>query len=395
MKKIKKIFKQSWILIKYGYYKIYCLIHKKKRMEYDNCWLISEHGNDAQDNGYFFFKYLRDNHSNIDARYIITKESSDFNKINSLGKYIIFGSKEHFIAYISSLLLISSHIEGCSPDAGLFYRLQRYGLLKHKGKNVFLQHGVIKDYLPFLNPKATKLSMFVTSAKDEYEYIINKNGYTSDVVKCTGLARFDYLNTKKTNQILVMPTFRIYMLDINENDFIKSDYYNSYNSLINNKDIIKLLEENDLKLVFYQHYQFQKYNHLFKSNSPRIKIATFDSDNVHDLLNDSLLLITDYSSVYFDFAYMGKPVIYYQFDNDIYRKNHYIEGYFSYEKNGFGPVVDKEKDLVKSIRNVIDKDFKLDKKTLDKINDFFSIRDNNNCKRIYSEIEKIIKKGNK
>ena len=395
MKKIKKIFKQSWILIKYVYYKIYSLVHKKKRMEYSSCWLISEHGNDAQDNGYFFFKFLRNKHSNIDARYIITKESPDFNKIKSLGKYIIFGSKEHYIAYVSSLLLISSHIEGCSPDAGLFYRLQRYGLLRHIGKNIFLQHGIIKDYLPFLNPKSTKLSMFVTSTVDEYKYIVSKNGFTSDIVKCTGLARFDYLHPRKTNQILVMPTFRKYLLNISEKEFLKSDYFNRFNSLLNNRDVVKLLEKNNLTLVFYQHYQFQKYNYLFKTNSSRIRIATFDSDNVQDLLTDSLLLITDYSSVFFDFAYMGKLMIYYQFDCDIYRDNHYTEGYFSYEKNGFGPIVSEENDLVKLIKNIISSNFKLDKEIFDRINKFFSNRDKNNCKRIYDEIEKVIKKGNK
>ena len=42
-------------------------------------------------------------------------------------------------------------------------------------------------------------------------------------------------------------------------------------------------------------------------------------------------MITDYSSVFFDFSYMRKPVIFYQFDEKKFRKAQYAEGYFSYK----------------------------------------------------------------
>ena len=34
-------------------------------------------------------------------------------------------------------------------------------------------------------------------------------------------------------------------------------------------------------------------------------------ESYQELLNNSSLMVTDYSSVYFDFAYLKKPVIYY------------------------------------------------------------------------------------
>ena len=45
----------------------------------------------------------------------------------------------------------------------------------------------------------------------------------------------------------------------------------------------------------------------------------------------------DYSSIAFDFAYMKKPLIYYQFDQDKYYTNHFAKGYFDCERDGFGP----------------------------------------------------------
>ena len=113
--------------------------------------------------------------------------------------------------------------------------------------------------------------------------------------------------------------------------------------------------------------------------------------DVQELLINSCLLITDYSSVSFDFAYMEKPVIYYQFDYEKFRKGHYEEGYFSYLNDGFGPVVDNIDDVIKEIELNIKNAFIIDKKNQMKINDFFTIRDNHNCERIYNEIIKIDK----
>ena len=71
------------------------------------------------------------------------------------------------------------------------------------------------------------------------------------------------------------------------------------------------------------------------------------------MIKKSALLITDFSSVFFDFGYMKKPIIYYQFDNELFRSNHYKEGYFSYERDGFGPVATKENDLISYIKKLI------------------------------------------
>ena len=396
--KIKKIFTQGWVLIKFIYYKMYCFIRKSEKLKYANCWLISERGTDAQDNGYFFFKYVRENHPDIDIRYIITKDSPDFNKIKSLGKYILYGSKDHYISYISSPIIISTHLSGCSPDVGLFFRLQRYGMLKLNGKLIFLQHGVTKDYLPFINPKDTNLSLIITAVKPEYNYFIKKNGFDKDVVKYTGFARFDNLKKVESNIILFMPTFRKYLLNINDNDFIKTEYYHKVNGVINNLKIIKILEQNNLMLVLCLHSQFQKYTHLFNTSSSRIKIVSNENYNVQDLLINSSVLITDYSSVFFDFAYMEKPVVYYQFDYNKYRQEHYSEGYFSYQNDGFGPVVNNLDELADSLKMIIENKFKLDNLMLSKIDSFFPIRDKNNCKRIYNEIAAIYKninRGNK
>ena len=99
------------------------------------------------------------------------------------------------------------------------------------------------------------------------------------------------------------------------------------------------------------------------------------------------ILITDYSSVAFDFAYMKKPIIYYQFDSDKYYNNHYPRGYFKYNKDGFGNVVYSQNNLTKKIEDVLM--YGLNKVYNDNIDRFFEKNDLSNSYRIYKEIKMI------
>ena len=65
---------------------------------------------------------------------------------------------------------------------------------------------------------------------------------------------------------------------------------------------------------------------FFKTDNPRIEIAALGTADVQDLLMESSFLVTDYSSVYFDFAYMGKPLLYLPFDEDKFYKTQYKKG---------------------------------------------------------------------
>ena len=389
MKKFKIRLYEILIILKYTYYKIYCYIFKRKVTIFSNCWIISERGNEARDNGYFLFKYIVEKHPEVDIRYVISETSPDFNKIKKYNKYILYGSREHYIAFLNAKILISTHLMGFSPDMRVFSKLQKWNFLNLKGKLVSLKHGITKDFLSVLNPNDTKLSLLIAGCKPEYDYMLEKNGFSKDVLKYTGFARFDNLKKVDSKRILFMPTFRKWMHYMNDSEFLNSDYYNNINGLLNDNRIISLLEEEDLELIFYPHYEFQRFLKLFNTNSKRIKLASINEYDVQELLINSNLLITDYSSVFFDFGYMEKPVIYFQFDYDMYRKSHYKEGYFSYVDNGFGPVTYNNKDVVNEIVLSSKNNFKIDKKYIERINYFFPLRDHNNCERIYKEIKKL------
>ena len=199
---------------------------------------------------------------------------------------------------------ISTHKEG-NPNQALFTVLHLY--LNLYNNRVFLQHGITKDNVPMFYYKNTKFKKFICGAKREFEYIKDVFGYPNENVVYTGFARFDNLHKGKIDkkQILIIPTWRRWFeLENDEDKFLNSEYYKRWYSVLNNTKLINYIEENNFKIKFYPHYQMKKYINSFKSLSPNIEIVIHS--NVQDLLIESALMVTDYSSVYMDFAYMKK-----------------------------------------------------------------------------------------
>lgn len=392
---LKKIFRLMGQAIDMLGVKFISLFYKNNA-KYKDIWLISERGTEAKDNGYWMYKYIRENHPEINVHYIIDKSyKNDYEKVKKFSNIIEFKSLEHKIAFILSNRVISTHIGYVEPWS---YKLYKMILDRtNKKKYIFLQHGVIyNDLSEYLNKSTTKIDKFITSTIGEYNSIANTKeyGYYDGEVVQTGLARFDNLhNNKPKNQILLMPTWRkditnpSYSKDkgIDDSIFLNSKYYSVYSSLLNSEKLKNILIENNIKLIFYPHYEIQQYVKYFNVNNDYIVIAKKEEYDVQQLLMDSNLLVTDYSSVFFDFAYMKKPIIHYCFD----KLNHYKTGYFDLEKDGFGKIISEEDELINQISQYIENKFSIEPNYEEKINDSFTVRDNKNCERIYDVIKNI------
>ena len=134
----------------------------------------------------------------------------------------------------------------------------------------------------------------------------------------------------------------------------------------------------------------QKFINDFNSiKKEYITIATWPEYDVQTLLKECDMLVTDYSSVAMDVAYLNKPVVYYQFDYEQFRKWHLEEGYFSYENDGFGPVRYNLKDAIDSVESYAKNNFKLEAKYQKRIDNFFDLRDKKNCERTYLKIKEL------
>lgn len=370
--------------------------HLSKSRKKREIWLVSDRPTAAGDNGEALFRYIVARRPNADVFFALSKRSSDSARLKTVGNVIDYGAWNYLVKFLLADKIISSHadIETTNP---FFRNLDHYqDLIRHDF--IFLQHGVIaNDLSTWLSKKHQNIKLFITSSEAECNSIINNlaYGYGAAEVKITGLARWDQLKNNPKNKLIIAPTFRANLLNrpmkkdgTRDYDptFKSSDYFKFYNNLIHDPKVNQALERRAMTGEFYVHPNFSQQIGDF-SSSKNIKVVNFPY-NYKKAVSEGNLLITDYSSLVYDFAYLGKPVIYAQFDKTKFYKSHsFSKGYFyDYKKDGFGPVADSYEATVSEATRYIKAGCKTEPNYKQRSDKFFKFRDNKNCQRIYTDI---------
>ncbi|MGN0393934.1 MAG: CDP-glycerol glycerophosphotransferase family protein, partial [Coprococcus sp.] len=363
-------------------------------------WLISDRPNIAGDNGEAFFMYLSSiKPKDIEYYFVITEDSKDYEKMSKYGNIIPFGSERLQLYTLLADKIISS--QGEDYILNPFDNLYDYLRDLPDYRFVFLQHGITKDDLSgWLNRYNKNISLFVTAAKAEYDSIINgEYSYDERQVKLTGFPRFDRLVAKKkpNKEIVFMPTWRKNLASAVDaatgkrtylKGFTDSDYYKFYQKLISDERLLDTLKKKGYTGKFVVHPSNGENAKDFVGND--VISICYDGINYQEEFVKNALLITDYSSVAFDFAYLRKPVIYTQGDREEFFAEHtYDEGYWDYKEDGFGPVCESYEATVDEIIKAVNNDCAIDEQYAKRINRFYDAFDNNNCQRVYEAIREL------
>lgn len=373
-------------VIAYILYILFGLFLRRK-----NIWIVYEKFCKlAQDNGYYFFKYCMDSLPKEESKniyYIIDKRSPDYENIKKYDKNVIqFMSIKHMLYILSMGICISS-----DSKSHLYAWRTKPSLIKRgigKKKELFLQHGVtaLKQVHQLFGKKGTSaMTYFVTTGRVEQEIAISELLYNEKTAPITGFARWDVLENKEDKNdrfILLMPTWRSWLEEVSDEEFVNSDYFKKYSSLLKSKRLDDILEKSNTRLVFYIHPKFAGYIDNFKEAvSNRISCIPMGQEPLNELMMKCSMLITDYSSVCWDVYYMDKPVLFYQFDYDMYKVAH--GSYINMETDLFGNRSTDEEALINDIEYFVNNDFEENEKDRENAPMYFEYRDNNNSKRIY------------
>ena len=371
---------------------IYRLTHKKP------LWILSDRTHLARDNAAALFEYLmaNDAKSKYDIRFLLEESSADFEKIKKTGRVIKFGSKEHRVLQAAASMIISSHADVWVTNP--YGKNLRYYRDLLDFRYAFIQHGIImNDLSRWLSKYNKNIRLFVTSTRPEKDSIINGNyGYDDSVVRLTGLARYDSRKDSSERLIVIAPTWRKNISGETgddshrayREDFVSSSYCKFYNGLINDERLLDAMRKKKYKGLFCVHPAFDAQAEDFRGNDT-ISVQ-YKGNDYADMINRGAALITDYSSLAFDFAFLNKPVIYAQFDADVfYDSQFYDAGYYSYVDDGFGPVCYDYASTVKNMIGLIENDCSQPAEYAERVAGTFEFTDRSSCKRIYSELEKL------
>ncbi|MBB2894475.1 CDP-glycerol glycerophosphotransferase family protein [Flexivirga oryzae] len=317
-------------------------------------WLIMDRLGSARDNGEYLYEYLRSERPDINAWFVLQKNSPEWDRLSKQGfRLIAYRSVEHQAALQHAAIVASSQldVEVIQPIPADFY----------PGSNrpwrfVYLQHGVLQhDLSHWFNGKS--IDLLTTASVDEDESIVaDGSSYrlTSDSVVLTGFPRHDdILRAARRHPyddrsvVLIAPTWRnsLFLPKPSfaarrrlRDPFLQTEYGRNWMGLLRHPALQRLVDEENARIVYLPHPNF-------RGNTPDVTypdhVTVIDSTpDLHDLMASARVTVTDYSSIFFDAALAGSRIVYFQFDRaEFLSGSHtYLPGYWDYDEHGFGPV---------------------------------------------------------
>lgn len=329
-----------------------------------NLLLFADRQEKAGDNAEIFYKYLINDirFKNYEKIYAISNKSPDYERLKKIGFKIVNYDDKNLMKslYKDCKVLISSHNDLNTDPNKLF---------------LFLGHGdwhgcdIAKWYLYGHN-----FTYYTTGQKMCFEML--SKVFKDNRYKFTGLARYDELERLQKiypvkKQILIHLSMRHDLKKLSENKFKESVYFKTLNSLLNNKLLLQIVNENKYEIAFCLHPVMEKFLKTFNIPS-YIKIIPLKDRDYNKLFCESSILITDYSSVTHDMGYLNKPTFYIQ-DTSVKVRDTLVY-------TGYGPKSKTVEELINNIKKYLDNNCMLDEVYKNNLKNFN--RDGNSCKRI-------------
>lgn len=277
--------------------------------------------------------------------FVIDKNSEDYAKIknekNVVKKYSF---KYYWLIYKANYFIASeapSHLNILRSN-NKYFRKATYDK-----KLIFLQHGII--YMKnlglnssFKKGKEGESILFLASSEKERDVIVDMLDYSEEEIMKTGLLMYDEIKYKHINEeskdiVTVMLTWKPYEESLF--DFKESSYYKYTIDLYNM--LKEKIDTNNIRIIPH----------------PKAKAMLMQTDlkdllwdgKISEVLEETKLLITDYSSICYNAFYQGAGVIFYQPDLEKYEEENgklipnddeYI-GYRVLNNNDLEKVLDK------------------------------------------------------
>lgn len=344
--------------------------------------LFAENGG-AGDNCFELFKYAVQKNKN--CYFIASKSVIDgVQDLNIKKHMVVSNSWKHVWMFFCSHKWITSYtlLLELFPQKRFLRDIMMYNI---PGKWIFVPHGITCDKVSIMVHKYSWQEPDVTycSSDFEKEYFTEKYGYRNVFVN--GNPRMDkWYNAKLDNRkILLFFTWRFAMNTSKNKNILEKNYISNVNAVVN--IIRKSFPQKHIYYVFHHEVVRSGVDEQIKRElgNKNITYIYFNStegiQEFNKQFKSAKYLITDYSSVAYDFAYKKGAIPIYYLDKE------FISGHYPLEQKFFdihlGVLTYTAKDLEQALKlNAPTEDMKRRKKM------FFRYQDNKNCERVYNAI---------
>lgn len=368
-------------------------------------WLMLDKLYKGGDSSEYLYRYCGKKDDGVTKYYLINKDTKEYRELKKDGFHpLVNGSLLHKLVFLNAdlILITNSHL---FPFNGYTKSTSKYirGLCNFT--SMCLQHGLTVQKCAMAQRRIidNTTGYFLASRYEYTNLMHHAYGYAGfDYLHLTGIGRYDGLINNDKRQILISPTWRMYnALPVTTSegeqrgynpDFKNTEYFHIYNRLINNEKLIECAKKTGYKIKYLLHPILSSQVDDFTPNSELEVIPSVGDLSYEKILTESSLMVTDYSGVQFDFAYMRKPIVYFHPEE---LPAHYEDGIFFYDTMGFGEICTKSDELVDLLCKYMEENCVMKDKYRKRADDFFVYNDHNNCERIYNKIMEYQKKIDK
>ena len=360
-------------------------------------WTYNDKGYKAGDNAEYAIRYANAQDDGIEKVFYIDPDCPDGVRMRNEGYKVLKPSSEDAVLYaLHAEVVYMTHI----PP------YHKFGI-----SNVLLPYfkdlvnaQVIRMYHGFPGTRSASYAQmaFDTSAVvvgTEYEktlYTDEDNCYLPSQIIPSGMPRYDDLKDDRRGQILFAPTWRPSLAgkkvktgaSLHNPEFVHSAYYQLYNRILTDPKLLETARDHGYKLCMFLHPKLSAQADDFLSNDVVKSINSAEDMDYVTIMRQSDLMVTDYSSVQYDFAYMRKPVVYYH-DPAL---PHWRTLPPEYEKILLGEIARSAEELVEVLCSYMESDCALKPEYRERIESFFLQKDRNSAKRLYEATRKLTDK---
>lgn len=356
-------------------------------------WMFIDKIYKAGDSSEYLYRYAYAQDDGIRKYYLVDKKCPDYKRLKADGyKPLVRGTIKHRLMFMyADMMVISNSTVFAFND----YSLNSSGHMRDlfNFHVACVQHGLsIQKIAIAQNRLRDNTRLYFCASKYEIENL-NRPIYDyagRDVLKLTGVPRYDGLVNEDKRQILITPTWRMQAaVPVTKNEgvardynplFKESPYYRVYNSLINDRRLIEAAKEYNYRILYVLHPIVSAQVEDFDRNEYVDIVPAAGDMSYEKVFRESSLMVTDYSGVQFDFAYMRKPLVYLHHD-DI--PQHYEEGTYHYDTMAFGEICHNNDELIDTLIEYMKNNCVMKDEFRRRADDFFAFNDHNNCKRVY------------
>ncbi|MCR5283685.1 MAG: CDP-glycerol glycerophosphotransferase family protein [Lachnospiraceae bacterium] len=365
-------------------------------------WLYLDKIYKGGDSAEYLYRYASGQKDGFSHYYLIDQKTPDYKRLVADGyKPLVRGTILHRLIFLMADMVVISNSTVFSFNS--FGQINSSYIRDLPNFHCCcVQHGMsVQKIAVAQNRLRDKTELYFCASKYEFDNLLRPvydyEGY--DILKLTGVPRYDGLKNRDQKQILISPTWRMqsavpvrgsegYQRDYNPL-FKESAYFKVYNSLINDERLIAAAKEYGYRIKYVLHPIVSAQGKDFQKNDYVDIIPSVGDMSYEKLFCESSLMVTDFSGVQFDFAYMRKPVVYLHHSSI---PEHYEEGSFFYDTMGFGEICRDNDSLVDLLIEYMKNGCQMKDVYRQRADDFFYYNDDHNCERIYQEMLSFQKK---